>query len=493
MRLLGFRDGPLEPLPVPRERDPRAGLLREDAQAYTVLIERLCGGDPRLREWSGPLASGEACVVLTGQQPAFLGGPLYTLYKTWTAIETARRLRAAGSPAIAAYWCVGDDSDHDEVRNASWPLRSGALRRVRDEQDAGGRRIGSLETQRMAEALALLCADAPAIDRCSALERARTAQTWSRFLEEALRSLAGDEPLLFVDGNDPAVVRASQRWLCRMAGERVSLAREITSLATRLRAEGGNPGLEGQEAERALFVADGSGRRALELDRDPDADTTLLPNVVLRPALQEHLLSVERVICGAGEIAYRRCLDPVYARTGRPAAPLARRFEATLFPPPWGTSEDVPDAAEVLASPDGTLDTWSGRFADAPALSALSEARAEVSARLARLDGPLTSADRSLGQVLESAAGKIDYQMQRIEDALRSKGRTALLRRYPALANLREFLLPRGRAQERSLTLWTPFLWEGSGAIEGIDAALKAWFDRGGEGHALLALDEGGN
>jgi bacillithiol synthase len=492
MRLLGFRDGPLDALPAARERDPRAGLLHEDAGVYAELVERLAAGDARLHPWIGPLSRGQACVVLTGQQPALLGGPLYTLYKAWTAIETARRLRAAGTPAIAAYWCVGDDTDHDEVRNASWPLRTGAPRRVRDEQEAGGRRIGSLEQERMADALAALSNDAPAVAGLGALERAKTAQTWSGFLEEALKSLAGDEPLLFVDGNDPALLRAAQPWLARMAGERKALAREIAVAAERLRAEGVVPGLEGEEAERGLFVAEGDRRVALEIDRDPAVGMTLLPNVVLRPALQEHLLSVERVICGAGEIAYRRCLDPVYERTGRPAAPLARRFEATLFPPPWGAADQVPDAAEVLASPDLALDAWGGRFADAHALTALTDARAAISARLAHLGEPLTAADRSLGQVLDSAAGKIDYQLQRIEDALRSKGRTALLRRYPVLANLREFLLPRGRAQERSFTMWTPFLWEGSSARGCLDTAVKAWFDRGGRGHALLTLDEGG-
>ncbi len=40
--------------------------------------------------------------------------------------------------------------------------------------------------------------------------------------------------------------------------------------------------------------------------------------------------------------------------------------------------------------------------------------------------------------------------------------------------------------------MWTPFQWEGLGAREGLDAAVRAWFDRGEEGHALLTLDEGG-
>jgi uncharacterized protein YllA (UPF0747 family) len=467
-------------------------LLREDPAAFGRLMAHFCAGDPRLAPYAEPLARGEAVVVLSGQQPALLGGPLYTLYKTWTTIEAARRMRASGTPAVAAFWCVGDDTDHDEVRLSSWPVRAGAPRRLRDDRDAGGRRIGALEIERMAGALEALRADAPLVSGWTAFEAAASSATWSGFLEAALKSLAGDEPLLFVDGNAPEVLGASQSWLRSMAGERRGLAREISELVGRMSASGKVPGLSGDEAERAVFVVDGDGRRPLEIDRAPDAAMTLLPNVVLRPALQEHLLSVARVVCGEGEIAYRVCLGPVYARTGRPAAPLARRFEATLFPPPWGASTEAPDPSIVLDDPDRALDGWAGRSLDPEARAALDTARKEIAERIASLGPALAQVDRSLGQVVDSAAGKIDYQLQRVDDALNSKARAALLRRHPALANLREILLPRGGAQERSFSLWTPFQWEGPGAREGMDAAVRAWFDRGEEGHALLTLDEGG-
>jgi hypothetical protein len=455
-------------------------------------MKHLCGGDPRLAPWEVPLSRGDALVVLTGQQPALLGGPLYTLYKTWTVLEAARRLRASGTPAVAAFWCVGDDTDHDEVRLTSWPLPAGAPRRLRDDADAAGRRIGGLEIDRMAACLETLREEMPGARALTALAAAASADSWSGFLRRALTTLAADEPLLFVDGNDPEVVRAAQPWLASMAGERGGLAREIGEVVAQMRAAGQSPGLTGEEAEHALFTIDGAGRRPLEVDRTPDASMTLLPNVVLRPALQEHLLSVARVVCGTGEIAYRICLGPVYQRTGRPAAPLMRRFAATLFPHPWGDAEDVPDPAEVLDDPDGALDGWAERAGDPRARAALDETRAAVRERIASLGPPLAGLDRGLGQILESAAGKIDYQLQRVEDALRSKSRASLMRGHPVLANLREFLLPRGKPQERAFTMWTPFLWEGPGARDGLDRAVRGWFDRGEEGHALLALDEGG-
>ncbi len=234
------------------------------------------------------------------------------------------------------------------------------------------------------------------------------------------------------------------------------------------------------------------GRRALDPDEQPPPGARLLPNVVLRPALQEYLLPVARVVCGEGEIAYRRLLGPVYARTGHAAAPLMRRFSATLLPPAWGREEGAPDAGRTLDDPDAALEEWARDLGDGDLLVELAGLRSDLSARFLSLGARLAETDRGLGQVLDSAAGKIDYQITRIEDAVRSKARATLYRRDPNLSSLREFLLPRGRRQERSFTLWTPFLWEGMQPLDELGAAVRGWFDRGERGHALFALEDRG-
>ena len=53
---------------------------------------------------------------------------------------------------------------------------------------------------------------------------------------------------------------------------------------------------------------------------------------------------------------------------------------------------------------------------------------------------------------------------------------------------MRENLLPRGKAQERSFTMWTPLLYEGGSAVEELRDAVARWFSRGERGHALLSI-----
>ena len=494
MKLLGFQPPDHPSLPVPTGRDPRAGLQIADPDAYAGLITHLTRGDRRLQAWVDSLASGETVVVLTGQQPALLGGPLYTLYKTWTAIESARRLRADGQPAVAAFWCVGDDTDHDEVASVSWPLQQGPPRRLRDELPSGGDRIGSLPVSRMQQALRQLREDWPRADFVHRLlaEIVTDADimNWSSFLKRSLISLAADEPVLFLDGNDPVVIEASQSWLRGFAWERRLLAEGLDREADRIRAVGGSPPISGEEARRCLFVLEGQGRRALAENEEPGPGAILLPNVVLRPALQEYLLPVARVICGEAEIAYRTLLGPVYALMGRPAAALARRFSATIFPSAWSRDRDLADAMAALSNPEEAMDAWARRIVDPEPIRSIERARASVGEALRQLEEPMAHLDRSLKQLLDSVAGKVDFQFGRLDEAVLAKGRLVLSRRDAALAHLREILRPRGRLQERVFTLWTPFLSEGEAALPVLREAVQQWFERDEAGHALLATED---
>jgi len=57
--------------------------------------------------------------VLTGQQPGFLGGPLYTLYKAMQACRLASELsREWGVPVVPVFWNHADDHDLAEVQHA---------------------------------------------------------------------------------------------------------------------------------------------------------------------------------------------------------------------------------------------------------------------------------------------------------------------------------------------------------------------------------------
>lgn len=57
------------------------------------------------------LSAGTASIVITGQQPGFLGGPLYSLYKAITCVSIAESYSTDESPVIPVFWI--EDNDHD--------------------------------------------------------------------------------------------------------------------------------------------------------------------------------------------------------------------------------------------------------------------------------------------------------------------------------------------------------------------------------------------
>jgi hypothetical protein len=56
----------------------------------------------------GPAAP---ALVVTGQQPAVGGGPLYTLVKVAHAVSLARALGAAAGGVAPLFWCASEDHD----------------------------------------------------------------------------------------------------------------------------------------------------------------------------------------------------------------------------------------------------------------------------------------------------------------------------------------------------------------------------------------------
>src|SRR5256884_1846648 len=77
------------------------------------------------------LAAGEVLVVTTGQQPGLLTGPLYTVYKAFSAMALARRLaRERRTPVVPVFWVAGDDHDFAEANHTYFLDKNGELAQV---------------------------------------------------------------------------------------------------------------------------------------------------------------------------------------------------------------------------------------------------------------------------------------------------------------------------------------------------------------------------
>lgn len=288
-------------------RDAIADVLAEQQTTKTAAanVERL-------------RAPGSVAIV-TGQQPAPGGGPLYTLHKAATAVLLARR---AG--AVPVFWIANDDHELCAATVGGEPLsrhfgrllsrlfeRDGLV--VIDASDARLRRLGM-------PALAAELAFPSPTAAAAAIAAERIAEL-GYTLQVPLRS---DRLSLFHGRPRRFRVRASA------TGFQVVHDAELVTRAELL----------------ALYAA------------QPEAFS---PNVLLRPLYQDALLPTAAYVAGPSEIAYYAQLLPVYERFDMQMPPIYPRKSVTLIdgaPDGPGVADvfrDVAALGPLLGSPHAEL------------------------------------------------------------------------------------------------------------------------------------------
>ncbi len=289
------------------------------------------------------LAAGLAEVVVTGQQPGFLGGPLYTLYKAAAAVAAAAARTAAGRPTVPLFW-YGDDDDDRVEAFAPWlwdPARRALLRATPPDGPAD-HMVGASTAPDWSRAEAAwlatreaeggLAAELAAIWRRGREERLG----WGRLQRRALLRLFAGSGLLAVSGDDEGLHAAAAPWYAELWPRRDSLARIARSAGEALVAAGFHAQLGEGSLARPLHLAE-AGRRltlspALAAAPSPPAAGLLRPGVLLRSPVQDWLFRPAGVVVGPGELAYLVQMQEVYAELGMARAPLLPRLFARAVP-----------------------------------------------------------------------------------------------------------------------------------------------------------------
>jgi len=443
----------------------RAKLASLAAPLAAELAEyhRRLGASPRSMESLERLERGEAACAVAGQQPAPLGGPLYSLHKTATVAGLATVITERTEvPCVPLFWMHGEDSDFDEIRSATFADASLTLREraLPDGAHAAGGLVGSIPVAPLAalgeEALQ---AWAGLAGQGEAGELLRTSLARACDLGEAnsalMLALFAESGLVVVDPRLPGLRAAARPVLDRYLARAAELAGAARQAGAWLEARTGRRPLSDAALESFVFAIDGDARRKLspaEALRMSGA-RTLLPSVALRPAVQDAVFPTVAMACGPGEIAYLAQLREVFEGLGVAAACPVPRLGITWLPP---AAVALIEAAgvepwEVVAGTDAILRRFAEESVPAGPRADLARARADALSGLERLAASAREVDASLPQLVESARAKVEYQFQRLLDGLTGKVRHRLERGHPEWPRLRHYLMPGDRLQERRL------------------------------------------
>jgi uncharacterized protein YllA (UPF0747 family) len=292
------------------------------------------------------LKAGQADIVVTGQQPGFLGGPLYTLYKVATTIALARSRSLAGKPTVPVFWSGDDDDDLAEALHpvALAPGGSGLVKgpadgtpiRTKERPSMLGRRSGDPVTAAGAawlERVARDGADLLAIDLAAIWKEAlTTGWTWSRLARRSLLRVFRGTGLIVVSGDDPGLHAAASP-LYELIREKAGHLAELAGVrGDELTSHGWHAQINQRSLKRPLFLVEDDRRVPWEPGSPLPAASDLRPGVMLRSPVQDWLLRPAAVVVGPGELAYLRQLDTVYRELGIGRPPLVPRLFAWLLP-----------------------------------------------------------------------------------------------------------------------------------------------------------------
>jgi bacillithiol biosynthesis cysteine-adding enzyme BshC len=467
LRFLGSGAPPALP-PLPKSAESR----RELAEALAVANRAY--GNPEADRLAARLADPAVRVVVSGQQPGLLGGPLYALAKMVAVSRWAAALEAAGEPAVAVFWVATEDHDWAEISSTVVFGSEGprAFDLGPDPEPlvpVGMRTLG-------AGIEGVLSGIAEAVPGERYAEWVQTLGRWyrpdARFGEAFCRLMAhllGPRCPLLLDAMLPALKTAQRPWLRRLVERRATLERELERRDAMIEARGYPLQVSPQRGASPLFLLrhgerrriewrgedrfalrgreDGGGTVAELLEIIEENPGVVSPGVLARPAMQDAVLGTAIQVVGPGELSYMAQAGVTHAVLEVEPTFVALRPQTLLLE--TKQIERLKELGLPLATLLGdrhALDRW---LAEREGGDLVGPVRRRLEEALADLRGPAVAADPGLERPFE----KTREQILRALDLFGEKAVGAAARKNEVvnrrIQQLREACVPLGKLQER--------------------------------------------
>jgi bacillithiol biosynthesis cysteine-adding enzyme BshC len=429
-----------------------------------------------------PLALGKieklrsgAQAVVSGQQVALFGGPLFTAFKAAGAIHRAAEATQAGNPTIPIFWLASEDHDFAEINHITLPTRSGLKRLTYAQAPAHTVPVGGVVFDETITALAEEAADLCGYsDFSDLLRRAyRPGATLASAFAELMAGIFATHGLVTLDPS----TREAHRLGATVLRAAIEQATELNATLRERDRELAAAGLHSQvlvtERSSLLFLLEEATGARLALKHNPDgswqggsatyssdellailAETPerISPSALLRPVFQDAILPTTLYLGGPAEVAYYAQSQVLFTRILGRTTPIQPRLSATII---------EPAIAELLAKyqlqPEDLFATSNQDLAQRLAVRSIpAEGKQLIATAGSALDAELTTLtdwmgriSETLGQSAQNSASKMRYQMSRMRRLAANyvlEKETAIRRNATTLT---EALYPHGDLQER--------------------------------------------
>ena len=458
---------------------------------------------PQTLENARLLAKPDTLAVVTGQQPAFVGGALYNIYKALSAIKLSQHLKqTTGKNVVPIFWIASEDTNLSHITNTSWIDRQGQLQQIHADlpktTTKAPQQISTLTTSHATltafEELFDLLPNSEFRDRWQKLYTPNELEPWSQWFARIYAQLFAEHGLVLLE---PHVVypHASEIFI-RALTRLQDLQQAFDKTTTVLTQQGYQPQIAPNSRTMLYKVSQGQ-RHPIDPSADDYDPAVLLDlaekhpdhlscSVALRPVVQDFLLPTVAYVAGPAEVSYFAQLRGIYQLLDVPMPVIWPRASMTLVEPNVARlmkkSNLTIEALLAEAQPPAQTDPNSPTSPTSQLLQNLAQ---QTNLSLEQLAATLKENDASLTKFTDKISNRIRADIDRlVQRALQCENQHRQIT-HRQHQRLLDSLKPHSQPQERAFSLLCYLVYYGQAVLDEIRSQLDIFDFR----HRVIPLN----
>lgn len=430
---------------VPREE--LVASLRAYAERYDAPPEVMANVEA--------LLDPETQILVTGQQPGLLGGPLFSLHKAATAIRLCREIEAQGGPrCVPLFWNHSDDHDLEEGNRAFLINQNQEVQRFRLDITRHNESLRKIhvgrDVERLLEEVAPLLPETEFhADLLETIKPKHPDDTLGDLQARLMFEVFGKHGLMVIEPRDlpDSAFEPLERWWTRSE----EIREKVKQTCDDLHDLGVDITLD--PSATMMFAMNGDRREPLADGEEFGERRNLSPGVLLRPLWQDACLPTIGFVVGPGELSYLAAVAPLYRLLGVPQPVFVPRSSMTLVEPSMQRLlqrfeldiTDLGETPERLAEKLLQNDEEGGGDIE----DLLDDIKHRMRGDLDSVEKKLKALDASMIGALNRARTRSIEELDRLQNKVRNARQNREGTGIKQLRRLCNTLRPRARIQER--------------------------------------------
>ncbi len=303
------------------------------------------------------LSQPRAYLVITGQQPGLLGGPLYTFYKILHTVQYARQLSEEHEAVfLPAFWNASEDDNRSEIDTLYWLGQDKSIHHYHWNLEQSQPYFTLAKEQLPLGEIFQQIRDSVQStefleDVIHQIQNAYDkADSYPDFFDQLIWALFSEEGLIIIRPDDPCLRQQAIPLMHHEILHPRETSKAINQAGAILQQNHLPIQLHKKEERTSFFLLKEKRRVAVFHHEEGFSDSEgnrytqnvmlqylrehpehFSPTAVLRPVLQDALFPTAAVVLGPNELAYHFLLNQIYDHHQVPRPALLQRFGCTLF------------------------------------------------------------------------------------------------------------------------------------------------------------------